>query len=53
MTKAEAAANILLASFGSAAVESSDFIRSATDKLVYMASCAPLNDGYEAVTPNL
>jgi alpha/beta superfamily hydrolase len=50
MNEAEAAANGLLAAFGFSAVISSDFIRNTTDKLVYMASCAPLNDAYEAVS---
>lgn len=49
MTAAEAAANVVMASFGFSAVQSSDYIRSTVERLIFMASCAPLNDVYEAV----
>ena len=44
--EAESKANILQATFGSIAVEVSDFTKEVADRLIYMGSCQPLNDAY-------
>jgi Ca2+-binding EF-hand superfamily protein len=49
MTVTEAAGNVLRASFGLSAVESSNYIRTTTQRIVAMATCEPLNAAYEAV----
>ena len=46
---AQSGANTLVATFGTMAADVNDFTNRFTDKLVYMAGCAPLTAAYEHV----